>query len=510
MTDRTRVAFPPLPVSRGIAAEDITDLGTVTLRGDIRSYAWDGGGDLSAGADPVATAGYFIDSSAGAAQFQEVFAFGGSFTNVTVEGDIKSANWDGADPANLATADATATLGYYLDSSVGSMQLEGDLFLGGDINFIAAAGILNFGDGFDLRVYRDNPAVGEDTLWIRNTEAQDGVDHVVIGPSAGSNYLKKVRVRADGFEVLGDGQLRFDINSIADGGDIVISDIGGVTLLEWDESQDTWDFGKPLTFDGIAAGAARLTVDFGEGYAAYADNTGSGTDLSRLWIDAPDQGEIILGPRAGANTLDRLRVRANEILFNWEDATGDTAAHTFPKGIVYDFGFDSDTALGAHTLYPSNFTNLAATATVPANISVTIFAWAWVRVSNTLDQEWIALDVTIGGTLPVNPALTELDLTTSSVDPGNTNTASVSHGAGLQVWDSGLASHEAGFHNTHFHTMPSHAHALTAQFQTIPYYAARSFTPTGSTVTIQARGGSQSGSSITYDDGALMYLVIVN
>ncbi len=47
--------------------------------------------------------------------------------------DIHSNNWDGDIPANLSSEDTGATLGFYLDSSVGAAQFEGDVFVGGDI-----------------------------------------------------------------------------------------------------------------------------------------------------------------------------------------------------------------------------------------------------------------------------------------------------------------------------------------------------------------------------------------
>src|SRR5690606_22528107 len=51
------------------------------------------------------------------------------FNDVTIRSDFWSANWDGAVPANLASMDTSATAGFYLDSSTGSMQLEGNLYL---------------------------------------------------------------------------------------------------------------------------------------------------------------------------------------------------------------------------------------------------------------------------------------------------------------------------------------------------------------------------------------------
>src|SRR5690606_32550905 len=51
------------------------------------------------------------------------------FNDVTIRSDFWSANWNGAVPANLASMDTSATAGFYLDSSTGSMQLEGNLYL---------------------------------------------------------------------------------------------------------------------------------------------------------------------------------------------------------------------------------------------------------------------------------------------------------------------------------------------------------------------------------------------
>lgn len=59
-------------------------------------------------------------------------------------GDIESSNWGGASPANLTSRDTSGTpAGYYLDSSVGSAQFEGDIFVGGDIDL---TGTLTVGD----------------------------------------------------------------------------------------------------------------------------------------------------------------------------------------------------------------------------------------------------------------------------------------------------------------------------------------------------------------------------
>jgi hypothetical protein len=66
------------------------------------------------------TAGWKIDGDGNA-----------EFNTVTIRGDLVSSNWDGADPANLAAGiDPTATVGFYIDSSAGRAQFTDDVFFG--------------------------------------------------------------------------------------------------------------------------------------------------------------------------------------------------------------------------------------------------------------------------------------------------------------------------------------------------------------------------------------------
>lgn len=52
---------------------------------------------------------------------------------ITIQGDLVSSNWDGAEPLDLSSVDTVATAGFAFDSSAGSAQFEGDLFLGGTL-----------------------------------------------------------------------------------------------------------------------------------------------------------------------------------------------------------------------------------------------------------------------------------------------------------------------------------------------------------------------------------------
>jgi len=92
---------------------------------------------IAGGVDGIIRSDNFVAGSAG-----WIFRGNGSgeINDLVVRGDIESGNWDGASPANLATVDTGATAGFYLDSSVGALQLEGNLFLNGDLTVDNAAG----------------------------------------------------------------------------------------------------------------------------------------------------------------------------------------------------------------------------------------------------------------------------------------------------------------------------------------------------------------------------------
>lgn len=69
--------FGSIYAKAGVIGGDVTIQGTLT-GGDYVSSAWDGGSDLSGGADGTATAGFFLDDSAGAAQMMGPLYLGDS------------------------------------------------------------------------------------------------------------------------------------------------------------------------------------------------------------------------------------------------------------------------------------------------------------------------------------------------------------------------------------------------------------------------------------------------
>jgi len=60
-------------------------------------------------------------------------------------------------------------------------------------------------------------------------------------------------------------------------------------------------------------GTANKVLEMMQGYNWYSDNVGSVTGTTRLWLDAPSQGEVHIGPRAGADLLDTVRLRTEKL-----------------------------------------------------------------------------------------------------------------------------------------------------------------------------------------------------
>lgn len=80
------------------------------------------------------------------------------------------------------------------------------------------------------------------------------------------------------------------------------------------EPVDPEDFANPvfetIELDPAESGAA-LAVQFNHGYAIYADNAGSGGNNTRIWFEGPDQGEFVIGPRAGGSNFGSIRLRTS-------------------------------------------------------------------------------------------------------------------------------------------------------------------------------------------------------
>jgi hypothetical protein len=81
-----------------------------------------------------------------------------------------------------------------------------------------------------------------------------------------------------------------------------------------------------------AGAAANMQFDLTGGYEIFRDDDGAGADDTRLWFDTPDEGELVLGPRTGADYLGNMRVRSNAVSF--ETADGGWRTLTIATGKV--------------------------------------------------------------------------------------------------------------------------------------------------------------------------------
>lgn len=110
-----------------------------------------------------------------------------------------------------------------------------------------------------------------------------------------------------------------------------------------------------LAFNKTLSSANKL-LDLQQGYAVYSDNTG-GSNGTRLWIDAPNGGEVVIGPRAGANFLNDIRLRSQVINL---ETNGNQDGVTINGNKVWHAGNDgSGSGLDADTLDGKHASELA-------------------------------------------------------------------------------------------------------------------------------------------------------
>lgn len=64
--------------------------------------------------------------------------------------------------------------------------------------------------------------------------------------------------------------------------------------------------------------ATNKELDLQQGYGLYSDNTAStfSGGTTRLWLDAPNNGEVHLGGRTSTNVLAGIRFRTHQLMFD--------------------------------------------------------------------------------------------------------------------------------------------------------------------------------------------------
>lgn len=72
-----------------------------------------------------------------------------------------------------------------------------------------------------------------------------------------------------------------------------------------------------VDFDLVTIGptpsSSAAAIALNGGYTLYSDNAGAGANNTRVWLDAPDDGEVIIGPRSGGSNLAQIRLRHDKI-----------------------------------------------------------------------------------------------------------------------------------------------------------------------------------------------------
>lgn len=144
------------------------------------------------------------------------------------------------------------------------------------------------GNGWDEAVIQVSGAAGSRQFMLRGPSATGG--------SKGA-WLRAI-----------ENQWGWNIHSFSD-----VSGLAG-TVADFDFTPQ----GLAVTVPPSANGKS---VTLNHGYVFYADNAGSGGGNTRLWLDTPGLGEVIVGPRAGGNFLGSFKIRT--------DATTASAANMF-------------------------------------------------------------------------------------------------------------------------------------------------------------------------------------
>lgn len=164
----------------------------------------------------------------------------------------------------------------------------------------------------------------------------------------------------------------------------------GTTLLVNSNAQiDSFlDLNGQLLLNGYLGSGSR-TIQHGGGYDIWVDNVGNGT-AGRYWLDTPDDGEVVIGPRAGANELNRVRVRASYMLMEGTflpfDGTTSAPAYSFngdsnSGGMLFANGDNRWVINGAYRWQWSSEvavvnTNLRADANNARHLGTSSVGWA--------------------------------------------------------------------------------------------------------------------------------------
>ena len=193
--------------------------------------------------------------------------------------------------------------------------------------------------------------------------------------------------------------------------------------------------------------AGTAILNMGQGYIFYSDSSGAGTANTRLWLDALDQTELIIGGRSGGNYFDGIRIKARRVTFESDGATGGAGVAEVEFDLDVNPLIDSTYDLGTttlfwKTLYADRVVEDLATATKGAGTTYTPDAVRRIhRIATTGATVTIAnpTNLLLGQTLMIiiKPGATGVTVTWGSQYriAGPTTVIANFHGSHPFVWD---------------------------------------------------------------------------
>ncbi|MEZ6234601.1 MAG: filamentous hemagglutinin N-terminal domain-containing protein [Phycisphaerales bacterium] len=279
----------------GLNGSAITLTGGITTAGGAANVALTNSGLLTIGNDVTADGTFTQNNNGGA---------------VSLAGDINTSSADGLIQFNSAV---TATAGLELNAGAGAVDLNS--------TFAAGANDIVFTTN-DFLPSGDSTVTGTGQVTLRPENVGDAIN---IGSAAGgapvATYdLSDFAALANGFATIHIGYDTTGTHTVRmggfNGGSALRDDLevhapmggGNITLLD---STDTG--GNDLTFDGVFAAGAALTIDTGTtGQLAFADDAGFGANNIALVGDIfatfggtlTGSGELIVEPTTATRAID--------------------------------------------------------------------------------------------------------------------------------------------------------------------------------------------------------------
>ncbi len=295
--------------------------------------------------------------------------------------DIVSDNWDGPDPINL-TVPAAITAGYALDSSLGSMQIASNLFVGTDTSYIRINGI---GGGQDALLFHDEQGAGQPIplvdafivhtvddvgggvdigqLWLNSFSwsGQDGAAMILTGYTNTGTNPARIGFNIGGNEIVQINKISMQpgIDSSFDLGtateqwkdlhiDLVLAD--DVLASDGSVTNPSHAFENDIDVGIYLFATGKLGFTAGSSLAGYVDSSGDwflgsgGTGKSRISDAAGSLTFATFGFEGDPDT-GMLRQAANELAFTaggnlaaWVSSAGDwqMGSGGTGKGLISD------------------------------------------------------------------------------------------------------------------------------------------------------------------------------